>query len=196
MYNYIAFTDGSAIKNKNDIWIGGTGTIVLDLKNCKMYDKSESLYDSTSNYSELYSVKLALGMIEKLSKKKGNIKILIISDSKYTCEGLGINVHKWAAGKTRTDNWKNSSGTLCNQELIKYIYYNYLEDSKYDINFLHMNSHLNENDNKNINMVISKTHKQGFNVDKETVKTMIRYNRKADEMSYDAADKGSKSEVI
>lgn len=182
-YDYIAFCDGSAVKKGEFIFNGGASVVLLENDTKQIHQKGQSLPDKTNNYSELHAMLLTFEMIKKINKSKKQSNVLIISDSKYAVDIFNSYVHIWSKGKKKNDPWERKTGKLSNEKIIKHIYYEYIDNDKFNVTFVHMNSHKKFTD-KDISEMKRKIEKQGFSISKETIKVFIKYNSMADKLAY------------
>ncbi len=182
-YDYIAFCDGSSVKKGDFIFNGGAATVLLENETKQVYQKGKSLPDRSNNYAELYAVLLTFEMVKNIHKGKGVPNILIISDSKYVVDIFSSWVYSWSKGKDQDEPWERKTGKLSNEKIIKHIFYEYIANGKFNVTFVHMNSHKKFTE-KDINEMKRKTEKQGFTVSKDTIKVFIKYNSMADKLAY------------
>lgn len=136
------FTDGSAIKNGSIQAKGGVGVYFPDNK--ELNYSEHITYDTfktkvTNNLTELYAIEKAINIIEYHNLLTN---IIIYTDSEYCYKTFTIWAKNW-----EKNNWKKSDNKLIvNKELIKRIYELVI---KYNIKFIHCNSHQKEPLNKN-----------------------------------------------
>jgi ribonuclease HI len=125
------FTDGSSLSNGTKTSKSGYGIYIPGPSQYKSKISVKLPLGSTNNHAELTAILESLRLFDY---KKTTHKIVIITDSQYS-----INcITKWYENWVRK-GWLNSKNDeVKNKELIKAIYPLY---KKYDVSFVHINSH-------------------------------------------------------
>ena len=186
-YDFIAFTDGSAVQSGEYLYNGGSACVVLDRRDKEVHTKGKSLPDRSNNYAELYAALIALEVVAKIKKKNGMknaVDVLIISDSKYVVDTFEEWVYSWSEGKSGKDTWTRKGGKLLNEKLIKHIYYKYICNKDFNVSFIHMNAHKTTSDT-HIKEMVRKVGAQGYHINRDVAEVFIKYNRIADKISYE-----------
>lgn len=182
MYDlFLSFDGGSNL----DIEIGKTGVAIYDIQDESQIESSRVYRGVTNNYCELKALAEGMDMIVKAHRKlRGEkLRILVIGDSQYVLNSFKDWVKKWSKpGPNAT--WFSSSGPLLNQEVIKYIYYNYTSrDDEYELSYLHVKGHLNPDKDADVKKMQAHFEKQGYRFSFETTKFILQLNNRADELS-------------
>jgi ribonuclease HI len=161
--------------------ITGAGTIIYNSYSSKIIQLKKSLADETHNYAELYSI---LQGLEALKEEINDFKaILILADSEYSIKTL----NNYMLNMAKND-WKKSDGSKPkNLKLLKRIYELTVVNNKVreNIKYLHINSHLPNND-KSLRIIRDKFMKHGINIDNKVAKIVIEINAIADALANEA----------
>lgn len=132
------FTDGSANNCKKQVAGCGVYFPNSELDNISVELPIEPL---TNNRAELYAIFLAL---HNITKKLEFDKIIVYSDSIYCIKSLTEWIHTW-----QKNGWRTASNReVLNKDLIAKIYNEFIK--KYEIEFVHVNSHTGKKDFKSI----------------------------------------------
>jgi ribonuclease HI len=151
--NIFIFTDGCFKLKDNEI-LAGCG---VHFPNKELEDLSEpfTLTPLTNQRAELYAIFRALEYIYENDLQYDTLTIY--SDSEYSIKSLTIWITKWI-----DNNWVNSrKQPVKNQDLIKMIYYGYLQNNE-KISFQHVKSHTKNKDFNSIhNDIVDKLANKG-----------------------------------
>lgn len=180
--DYMIFSDASVGSNKSYVGekVCACSVIVLNVATNRYSVLTEFLGLQTINFGELYGIYRGLQILNTVTKDSDRkFNIAVVSDSKTSITTLSDYVHLW----DKTDVvWKRTNGNYVkNQSLIQFIYDRFIDNPKYSVRFIHMNSHKSYGD---INQ-ISKYLKRNYHIklDDRTVRTFIDLNSLVDKMA-------------
>ena len=131
----IVYTDGSCLNNGKKNAKGGIG-VWFGYNDTRNISQKLIAEKPTNQLAELTAI---LKTIELLYSELNNHKLLIYTDSDYSIKCITRYCKNWV-----NNNWKKKDGTnVKNKEVIKKIYNYYI---KFNINFIHVKAHTNNND--------------------------------------------------
>jgi len=136
------YTDGSCLGNntKNKKRKAGIGVYWGKNDPRNISEPLPEEYKRTNNVPELVAIRRALDGIENEDCKDCDYHIY--SDSNYSINSITKWIYQW-----KRNNWKTNNGKIKNLELIKDIYFKYIELSKkYVIRFYYVKAHTNNDD--------------------------------------------------
>ena len=139
------FTDGATPNNQNKGNVGRTGGVGVffgddDPRNISIKLKETKSLKVTNNVCELTAC--LMGIISIITTSNINdTSIIIYSDSKYVIDSIT----KWSKNWEKNGWLKSDGKPVDNLDLIKKIYYLYLN---HNIKFIHVNSHTKEPSDK------------------------------------------------
>lgn len=143
------FTDGSSYINGETKCSSSAFSIYL--RDTHLLDGGKFFNPGTNNLGESSAILLALNQLTKSIKKVDKkllpkiIPITIYTDSMITRDACKTWIYGWIKKAKKDGILYNSEGKqIANQEIFKEIYYEYLLNDKYKIDFVHINSHIIE----------------------------------------------------
>lgn len=95
--------------------------VETELVNCVLFfDMCIALGDTTHNYAELFGALIVAELTKRLDCLS---RVRLLSDSKYTVDGVTSHIHGWVK-----NGWRTSTGKdVANRELWNYWYDNYMD---------------------------------------------------------------------
>lgn len=100
---YTIYTDGACSGNKRDAGCDGAWAyVVCDIGKNKVLEGSGLVHNTTNNRMELSAV---INALVALIDNQLNGNIIIISDSKYVCDGYTVYLPGW-----KQNGWRKSDG--------------------------------------------------------------------------------------
>jgi len=152
------FSDASSFNNgykdPNKPMFASCGVVIT--YNQKILKKGSKFFDDkTISYGELKGSLLVLDLLQKriLDNKKYNIEppynVKLYSDSQFVIKSINEWMTKWLKNckDWKTDVWYNSSGSVVGQyELFREMKLKYLDNSDWNIEFIHVKGHTGKND--------------------------------------------------
>lgn len=181
--DYMIFSDASFGNNKcYPEKVCAYSVAVLNLATNKYAVLTEFLGEHTINYGEMYGIYRGFQILNTVTKNTDrNIKVAVVSDSKVSISTLSDYVYRWdKSGKI----WKRTSGErVKNQKLIQFIYEKFIDNPKFSIKFIHMNSHKSYDDVG----YMRKHLENGYHIslNKKTAETFIDLNALVDKNATD-----------
>lgn len=178
--DYIIFTDGSAIRYKNE-FVLGYGAVLFNVKTQRFATMGGSTSNRTIIYAEGRAIYEGIRALSKIVKHSANV--VIVTDSEITLKVFSEYIpNKW--NLKDPDNWKKSDGSsVKNQDLYKLIYRK-IKKSGFNIKFVHIRSHKIKSD---ADMIQKHMKQNSVTISLESAEFCIKMNNIADEL----ASKGS-----
>lgn len=173
--DYIIFTDASMVQTK----YSAGAVVILNTKTNRYASFSFYLGECSIGEAELTAVARGLKYLNTITKDMKLIKVVCISDCEPVVLNLTTNIYKWH--RCSNTPWKTSAGRKVKyHKIYKAMYNSYLINNRYDVRFIHMNSHLPNND---WDIVRSKLAVDNIAINKTTAKSFIELNRLADSLA-------------
>lgn len=176
--DYMIFSDASLGNNKRyPEKVCAYSVAVLNLATNKYAVLTEFLGEHTINYGEMYGIYRGFQILNTVTKNLDrNIKVAVVSDSKVSITTLSDYVYRW---DKRGKIWKRTNGEpVKNQKLIQFIYDKFIDNPKFSIKFIHMNSHKSYDD---VGYMIKRLEKHyHISLNKKTAETFIDLNALVD----------------